>query len=131
MLSEATVRAMIAGGESSTVEFKLKAPRPAEVAERICGMANTRTGGTIIFGVADERGEIVGLSALNQSIDIVLRAARMIKPAVVLAGAGAETHTLDGKTLLVVRVPQNTGTLYQASGVFWMRRGSYTTPMSM
>ena len=70
---------MLASGESSTVEFKLKAPRPAKVAERICGMANTRTGGTIIFGAADETSEIVGISALSQSIDIVLRATRMIK----------------------------------------------------
>ena len=56
---------MLASGESRTVEFKLKAPRPAEVAERICGMANTRTGGTNIFGVADETSEIVGISALS------------------------------------------------------------------
>jgi len=131
MLSESDVRVMCNGGESGTVEFKLKAPRPAEVAERICGMANTRTGGTIIFGVKDETGEIVGLSALNLSIDIVLRAARMIKPPVVLADSGGETHTIDGKTLLVVPVPANNGTLYQASGIFWLRRGSFTTPMNM
>jgi len=28
------------GGETNTVELKLASPRPAEMAERLCGMAN-------------------------------------------------------------------------------------------
>lgn len=38
-MTEETLRDLIAGGETGTVEFKIKAPRPAELAERICGMA--------------------------------------------------------------------------------------------
>ena len=29
---------MLVDGETSTIEFKIKAPRPGELAERICGM---------------------------------------------------------------------------------------------
>jgi predicted HTH transcriptional regulator len=43
-MTEEALRQRIAGGETATVEFKIKAPRPAELAERMCGMANTRTG---------------------------------------------------------------------------------------
>lgn len=130
MLSETAIRAMIAAGESSTVEFKLKPPRPAEIAERICGMANTRIGGTIIFGVADADSKIVGLAALSQATDIVLRAARMLKPVLTLRDGGPQTYDIDGHILLIAEVPPNDGTLYQASGVFWVRKGTHTVPMS-
>ena len=66
MLSEPAIRQLIADGESVAVEFKIKAPRPAELAERICGMANTRTGGTVIFGVADASRDIIGLKNPNR-----------------------------------------------------------------
>ena len=50
-MTEETLQQLIARGETGTVELKVNAPRPSELAERMCGMANTRTGGAIIFGV--------------------------------------------------------------------------------
>lgn len=129
-VDESMLRRLIAGGESGTVEFKIKAPRPAEIAERMCGMANSRTGGVIIFGVADVGAQIVGLKNPNQSIDLALRAARMIKPPLPFAGASPRMYTVDGLSLVVAEIPANDGTLYQSSGVFWIRRGSHTVPMS-
>jgi ATP-dependent DNA helicase RecG len=64
---EEAIQRMLAEGETGTVEFKLKAPRPSELAERICRIANTRTGGTILFGVEDETGRIVGISRPNDT----------------------------------------------------------------
>lgn len=128
-MDAATLHSLIAGGESERVEFKLKAPRPAELAERLCGLANTRTGGMIIFGIADADRELVGLSEVNASLDISLRAARMLKPTLVLASP--TTFAIDGKTVLVVEVPRNQGVLYQSSGVFWVRKGTHTVPMSV
>src|SRR5690242_12035873 len=98
------LRHLIAGGESGTVEFKIKAPRPAEIAERMCGMANSRTGGVIIFGVADDDGRIVGLKKPNETIDLILRAARMMKPAVTLRGSGPDVLNLDDTTLAVAQI---------------------------
>ena len=94
--TEETLRELIAGGETSTVEFKIKAPRPAELAERICGMANTRLGGVIIFGVADTGRQIVGLKDPSASIDLALRAARMVKPAISFVGVGPTVQTVNG-----------------------------------
>ena len=52
MVSEPVIRQLIADGESGGVEFKIKAPRPAELAERICGMANTRAERTLLFVIS-------------------------------------------------------------------------------
>ena len=74
------------GGETSTVEFKLAAPRAVDLAERLCGMANAK-GGMVIIGVKDSHGEIVGVSddRIGETVDVILRAARqVIKPALLL-----------------------------------------------
>ena len=49
-LNEVALRRLIKGGETTTVEFKVATPRPVEMAERLCGMANAQ-GGMIIIGV--------------------------------------------------------------------------------
>ncbi len=128
-MDEQTLRHLIAGGESNTVEFKIKAPRPAELAERMCGMANTRTGGVIIFGIADAGQQLVGLTDPNQSIDLAVRAARMVKPPITFGDEGPTIQTVDTHILVVAVIPPNDGTLYQSSGVFWIRQGSHTVPM--
>ena len=51
---------LIRGGEMTTVELKLAAPRPVEMAERLCGMANAQ-GGVVIIGVMNPRIECGGL----------------------------------------------------------------------
>ena len=83
-MDETTLRHLIAGGETGTVEFKSSATRPIEVAVRMCGMANNRAGGIIIFGIEDATWAIVGIRNASLTHDVVLRAARMIKPAVPL-----------------------------------------------
>ncbi len=46
-LSESALRQLIKNGETSTVELKVASPRPDEMAERLCGLANAK-GGLII-----------------------------------------------------------------------------------
>ena len=57
--SESALRRLIQGGETSTVELKVAAPRPVEMAERRCGMANAQ-GGVITIGVEDTEQKSVG-----------------------------------------------------------------------
>ncbi len=59
-LSESVLKQLIKSGETNTVELKAAAPRPVEVAERLCGLANAR-GGMIIIGVEDSKQKIVGV----------------------------------------------------------------------
>jgi predicted HTH transcriptional regulator len=104
-MTEETLRELIAGGETATVEFKSSATRPIEVAVRMCGMANNRAGGIIIFGIEDATRAIVGIRNPSLTNDVVLRAARMIKPAVPLSETSVQTWTLDGCTLVTVENP--------------------------
>jgi predicted HTH transcriptional regulator len=115
-MDEQTLRQLITGGETSTVEFKRNAARPIEVAIRMCGMANNRAGGIIIFGVEDATRAIVGVREPSVTIDVALRAARMAKPAVPLTETNVRTWTLDGRTLITVEIPPNSGRLFQYDG---------------
>ena len=132
-LTEKVLRQLISGGETSTMELKVASPRPDEMAQRLCGLANAQ-GGLIIIGVVDENLAIVGVPdrRIAQTKDVILRATRqIIKPELVLEPSEPEVHILDGKKLVVATVPPNRGAVYQASGVFWVRRGTYTVPLTI
>lgn len=130
-MDEQTLRQLIIGGETATVEFKSSAARPPDIAERMCGLANNRAGGLIIFGIKDETREIVGVRQPSLTQDHILRASRMIKPQVSLAETCVQTWLLDGHTLVTVEVPGNSGRLYQYNGACFVRRGTTTVPLSV
>jgi len=132
-LSESTIRRLIVGGETATVELKVASPRPVEMAERLCGMANAR-GGVVIVGVEDAERKIVGVpdERLALTKDVILRATRqIIKPTLVLDPPEPEVYLVDGKQLVIATVPPNSGPVYQAGGVCWVRRGTYTVPLTV
>jgi ATP-dependent DNA helicase RecG len=130
MPDSATLMELIKGGETSRVELKIAAPRPVDVAQRLCGMANGQ-GGYFILGVEDKTLELVGVKNVGETIDTVLQGARLCKPPVLLEGGEPQTFDYKGKQIVVAVVPANNGSLYQASGVFWVRRGSHTIPMEV
>src|SRR5260370_10603342 len=130
-LSGKELKWLIQGGERSTVELKAAAPRPVEMAERMCGMANAQ-GGMIIIGVEDAKHTIVGVpdDRVAMTIDTILRAARQnVKPALILDPPEPELYELSGKRLVVAAVPLSRGPVYQSGGVFWVRRGTHTVPL--
>ena len=63
MIEQATVREMIAGGESVAVEFKRDDIRPEQLAREVVAMANQQ-GGTILLGVEDD-GTLSGIKRDN------------------------------------------------------------------
>lgn len=126
----ASLEALIQGGETPTVEFKIAPPRPSELAERICGFANA-LGGYIIFGVMDKTWQISGVKNISDATDVVLQAAGLCKPPVRFDPAQPQVVELEGKQLVIAHVLPNDGTLYQAGGVCWIRRGTYTVPLTV
>lgn len=130
-MTEETLRQFIATGETATVEFKSSAARPIDIAVRMCGMANNHAGGLIIFGIEDASRAIVGIRNPSLTHDVVLRAARMIKPAVSLSEMSVQPWILDGVRLLTVAIPPNRGRLYQYDGACYVRRGTQTVPLSV
>ncbi len=129
-LSDTELRHIIESGETTTVELKVAPPRPAELAERLCGMANS-LGGLVIIGVEDASLKIVGVQDARMAVDVVLRAARQIQPVLLLEPPEPEIYNLDGQQVVVVGVPTSRGPLYQSSGVCWVRRSTYTVPLSV
>src|SRR3989440_6487129 len=132
-LSERELQKLIKGGETNTIEFKLAAPRAVEMAERLCGMANAQ-GGMVIIGVKDALHEIVGVPdhRIGETLDVILRAVRqMIKPELVLDPPEPEIYTVSGKKLVVATVKPSHGPVYQAHGIYWVRRGTHTVSLGL
>lgn len=129
-LSETELHRIIMDGETTTVELKVAPPRPSELAQRLCGMANS-LGGLVIIGVEDASLKIVGVQDARVAVDVVLRAARQIQPVLMLEPPEPEIYNLNGLQVVVVGVPQSHGPLYQSSGVCWIRRSTHTIPLSV
>jgi ATP-dependent DNA helicase RecG len=129
-LDKEALEKLIQGGETATVEFKVAVPRAAELAERICGFANS-LGGLLVIGVVDKTWQVVGVKNTSETIDIILQAARLCKPTVQFDPPQLQVIDLYGKQLVLAYVPPNDGTLYQAGGVCWTRRGTYTVPLEV
>jgi putative transposase len=131
VMGEQTLRQRIAGGETATVEFKSSAARPIDIAVRMCGIANNRAGGLIIFGIEDATRAIIGIRNPSLTNDVILRAARMIKPALPITETSVQTWMLDDCTLVTVEIAPNSGRLYQYDGACYVRRGTNTVPLSV
>jgi ATP-dependent DNA helicase RecG len=132
-LSETELKRLIQGGETNTVELKVAAPRATEMAERLCGLANAQ-GGLVIIGVKDATHEIVGVAdrKIGETLDVISRAVRqMIKPELVLDPAEPEMYTISGKNVVVATVRPSPGPVYQAHGIYWVRRGTHTVSLSL
>ncbi len=128
-MDEEELRTLIAGGESTTVEFKLNAPWSAEMAERLCGLANSPLGGVLIIGVEDKTWAIKGVANPAAAIDEMLKGAALVSPPVAFVEPDPQTVMLDGQRLVVGRVSPNNGILHQAAGAYLLRRGTMTRPM--
>ena len=67
MLDKSSLFELIAGGETSTVEFKRKSPSPQKLAKEISALANTK-GGYLFLGVDDD-GSVCGIHSEKTSMD--------------------------------------------------------------
>src|SRR6185312_7172852 len=111
----------------------IAAPRAVDLAERLCGMANAQ-GGMVIFGVKDSDHAIVGVAdeRLGETVDVILRATRqVIVPELALDPVEPEVYEITGKKLVVATVRPSDGPIYQAGGMFWVRRGTHTSALNM
>lgn len=115
---------LIAGGESSRVQFKENITNVTKIAQELVAFSNAK-GGRIIIGVKDKTGEITGLDYLNiQRINSLLATAanEHVKSAVFI---DTETVSVDDKKVIVVEVPEGTDKPYMdKNGLIFMKNGS-------
>lgn len=115
---------LIKKGESSTVQFKERAPHPDSLAHEIIAFSNSK-GGIILFGINDKTGAVNGLAygeiqQLNQQIVNV--ASQKVYPPVFLI---TETVLLDEQAVVIVSVPEGVYKPYKDSnGTIYLKNGS-------
>lgn len=120
------ISALVAKGESETLEFKQTTGSRREAAKTVCAMLN-HSGGIILFGVSSE-GEVVGQHVSNQTIEKVSAEIQRIDPPVF---PGVERVALAGdREVVMVRVSQGPAKPYGYRGAAYRRVGNTTLAMS-
>ena len=116
---------IIAGGETSKVQFKLNVTNATSIAQEIVAFANTK-GGLIIIGVNDKTGAVEGLSYQDiQRINNLLTTAANEH---VKSPISIETETVkveQGQRVILAKVPEGIHKPYKdKDGLVFVKNGS-------
>jgi len=118
------ILALIAAGESESVEFKLRDPPAAVVARNVAAFANSR-GGILLLGVSD-RGELLGVGdgAMSRVQEAI---GRRVQPP-----PECDVYSVDvrGIRVGVVDVAPSTGGPVLSDGAVFVRVGTRIAPAS-
>jgi len=105
------LRDLIAGGEGAKLDFKYCISDSRKIARTLSAFANTG-GGTLLIGVRDN-GAIAGVRS-DEEIYMIDTASRLFcKPEIPVV---IMNHTVDGKTVLEVKVEKGSRRPYKAKG---------------
>ena len=111
-------------GETTTVQFKREFTTAKKMAEEMVAMANSR-GGSILIGVDDKTGEIMGLgySALQEtSRELGTTANDMVKPTIFIE---TEVVRIEEKHIIVCTVKEGKNKPYKTiDGTIWVKQGA-------
>ncbi len=111
-------------GETSTLQFKREKINGNSLAAEFAAFANTK-GGTVLFGVEDKTGVLIGLSYeqiqdLSEYVGNV--ATQICNPTIYLQ---TETFTIEDKKILAVHVEEGVDKPYKdKDGAIWMKQGA-------
>lgn len=118
--------ALVANGESETVEFKRTTGERDAAARTLCGMLNQR-GGRVVFGVSND-GRLLGQQLTAKSMEDVSGVIQLIDPPVM---ATMDAVDLDnGHQALVIAVDQGSRQPYAFRGRMYRRVGASTTTLT-
>ena len=118
--------ALVATGESETLEFKSTTGTRREAARTVCAMLNQR-GGHVLFGVTS-RGDVVGQQVSERTIEEVSAEIQRIDPP---AFPEIErVQVAEDREVIAVRVNQGSARPYQYRGTAYRRVGNTTVALS-
>jgi hypothetical protein len=138
--SRSQLEALVLSGEGPLVEFKVQLPRDREgrykVARTVAAFANGQ-GGTIIFGVENEHGALVGLAAeeVTQAVqDSITNSVRsLVTPLPSYTLTRSEVEGDRDRVVLLLEVEAGESPPYgvdPANPRYYVRRGATTFPAS-
>lgn len=118
------LRKLIKCGETSRVQFKRQFTTQKEIAADMIAFANGR-GGTILFGVKDKTGEILGLNydeIQSTSRELGNTANEQVRPLIYIQ---TEVVEIDGKMILVATIQEGKDKPYKTlSGNIWVKQSA-------
>ena len=124
MTTSEHIKHLIPQGETTTVQFKIRAEDTYKMGVEMVAFSNTQ-GGMLIIGVNDKTGAISGLSfeEIQQTNALLVNAAsENVKPAIVIT---TETVNIDGQNVIVATVPKGKDKPYKDNkGIIWVKNGS-------
>ena len=121
------IAALVASGESETLEFKTTTGARREAAATICAMLNQQ-GGQVLFGITPE-GVVAGQDVSERTIEQVSAEIQRIDPPVF---PEIERVRVSGdRQVIAVRVGPGSSAPYQYRGVSYRRVGNATRSMSV
>ena len=120
------IKALVASGESETLEFKATTGTRREAAATICAMFNQR-GGHVLFGVTPE-GVVMGQEVNERTFEEVSAEIQRIDPPVF--PEIDRVRVSDDRQVVAVRVSPGSSPPYQYKGVPYRRVGNTTRRMS-
>jgi ATP-dependent DNA helicase RecG len=120
------IDALVAGGESETVEFKKSTAEHERAAKTICGMANQR-GGVVLFGVAPD-GRVSGQQVSERTLERLTQSLDDVRPH---PSYTLQQIVVDGdREVLAIVVDRGADRPYRHRGVGYMRVGAVTQALS-
>jgi ATP-dependent DNA helicase RecG len=114
-------RALIAAGETYTVEFKSDRPHlsDSELVEAAVCLANGE-GGVLLLGVEDD-GRVTGLSFAPGTVDPVRMQALLMNRTLPALSCQVEIRLVDGREVALIMVPKSPGPVGTQSGTYKRR----------
>lgn len=123
MMSE-ELRKLIKCGETSLVQFKQEFTTQKDIAADMIAFANGR-GGTILFGIKDKTGEILGLSydeIQSTSRELGNTANEQVRPLIYIQ---TEVVEIDGKMILAATIQEGKDKPYKTlAGNIWVKQSA-------
>lgn len=122
----AQLQALVAAGESETLEFKKTTGQRSEAMDDLCAMLNHR-GGRVLFGV-DPQGKIVGQQVSERTLEELAQEIQQIEPPVF-----PQIDLVDvkaGHQVVVVTVGTGANRPYSYKGQAYKRVGNTSPKMS-
>ena len=120
------ITALVATGESETLEFKSTTGTRREAVKTVCAMLNQR-GGYVLFGVTPQ-GSVVGQQVGGRTLEEVSAEIQRIEPLVF--PTVKRVRVAAGREVIVVGVNQGAARPYLYQGSAYRRVGSTTLAMS-